>query len=489
MIRNIKQLYKSFLKLVSSDIWQHGSIEDKTAKGNLFAFLRVCSITFNGMVKNNLFSRAAALSYSSLIGLGPMLVVVVLISGSFLKGNQEDYIKKALVFIAPTLEQYHSLEEQENHTESVEQTDMSNALDDLITQITQGAEKMAGSISHTGGGVAGLIGMITLIFIGIQLITAIENTFNHIWGATKGRSWWLRIVFYWTFISMGTLLGLGALTLFSASTIVGYFNFLPFSESLTQLFTFFSPIISFLMLVILLTFCYQFFPNVKVRFKPAFFGAFVVAILLVVNNLASILYINIVIRTQNLYGSVAIIPVLMVGLYFFWVFVLLGGQFTYAMQNMNYLVNEQMWNNISLKTRETLMLSTLVNICRNFYQCKPPLTTTQISSTMRTPGNVLNESLSRLESMGWIQNVPIADGESINETAYVPAKPLSKITLNTVIKSYNKQGNNEGSKIILNSDELVKDFRTLLDRDSEDTVAGETFENLFRDREDSSSEQ
>mgnify|MGYP000336123861 CR=1 FL=1 len=489
MIRTIKQLYRSFLKLVSSEIWKDDSIEDKTVKGRLFAFLRICSITFDGMIKNNLFSRAAALSYSSLIGLGPMLVVVVLISGSFLKGNQEDYIKKVLVFVAPTLEQYNTLEEQESGSTVTEQENMSSALDDLITQITEGAEKMAGSISHKGGGVAGLVGMLTLIFIGIQLITAIENTFNHMWGATQGRSWWLRIVFYWTFISMGTLLGLGSLTLFSASTIVGYFNVLPFSESLTHLFTLCSPVISFFMLVALLGFCYQFFPNVKVRMKPAFTGAFVVAILLVINNLASILYINIVIRTQNLYGSVAIIPVLMVGLYFFWVFVLLGGQFTYALQNMNYLVNQQMWNNISLESRETLMLSSLISICRNFYQCKPPISATQLSSRLRTPSDVLNESLSRLETMGWIQNVPVADGESTTDTAYVPAKPLSKITLNTVIKSYNTQGNNEGSKLVLNSDELVKDFRVLLDHDSEEPVAKETFENLFRDHEDSYLEQ
>lgn len=485
MISNLRGLYRKSIRLISYDIWDHYLLQDRSLKGHLYAILRVASITYNGMVKNNLFSKAASLSYSSLLALGPLLVVAVLVSGAFFKDDQEEYIKRVLLFIAPTLEQYQAVEGTPPPDDiSAEEEAMSDAVDDLISQITEGAQKMAGSINRSGGGIAGIVGLATIIFIGIQLITSIETTFNQIWGANRGRSWWLRIVLYWTFMSMGTLLGLGAFTLFSATTIVGYFNFLPFGESLTQLFVVGSPVLSFLMLVILLTVFYQFFPNVKVRIGVAFTGALLVAAGLVINNLASILYINIVIRTQSIYGSVAIVPVLMVGLYFFWVFILVGGQITFALQNANFLVHQQMWNNISLKTRETLTLSTLLLICRNFARCQPPITATALGSKLRVPGNVLNESLSRLEDMHLIQSIPVREGDNADDLSYVPGKPLGKMSLNSIMEAYAGYGNSEGTEILRKVDPLTSRFRELLDAPNAERAAQESLETLLEETEE-----
>ncbi|MDV7401933.1 YhjD/YihY/BrkB family envelope integrity protein, partial [Arthrospira platensis SPKY1] len=101
-------------------------------------------------------------------------------------------------------------------------------------------------------------------------------------------------------------------------------DFLPMAEHMGRLIAIGSPLISLFALTALLTFAYQFFPNTQVNFFPALIGALLTCILLFINNYLSILYVHRVITLQSLYGSVAIIPVLMFGLYFFWVFILMG---------------------------------------------------------------------------------------------------------------------------------------------------------------------
>src|SRR5438477_484859 len=51
----------------------------------------------------------------------------------------------------------------------------------------------------------GITGMAGLILVGILLLSTIEDTFNDIWGAPRRRSWFTRLVQYWTTISLGPI--------------------------------------------------------------------------------------------------------------------------------------------------------------------------------------------------------------------------------------------------------------------------------------------
>ncbi|MCH7814288.1 MAG: YihY/virulence factor BrkB family protein, partial [Planctomycetes bacterium] len=178
-------------------------------------------------------------------------------------------------------------------------------------------------IDSARSGTVGAVGLLLLIFISIQLLTSIEKTFNEIWGVQRGRSWFQRIVFYWTFISLGAVLGFTSVTLLSAATLAHLFDLLPYGA---QLLIWFAPLLSFLIVIALLVAFYRFIPNTAVHWRPALAGAFFVACLLFLNNYFSYIYVQRVITHQSLYGSLGIIPVLMIGLYIFWFFILIGGQ-------------------------------------------------------------------------------------------------------------------------------------------------------------------
>lgn len=421
------------------------------------ALLRVLALSARGLGENQLFSRAAALSYASLIALGPFIAIIVILSGSFVQTDARTQIKRGLLFIAPSLQEMARLEEGDSSTERA------SAIDDLINQIVSGAEDLLNRVNTGGSKAFGTLGALIFIWVVIQLLTSIENTLNQIWGVHKGRRWSQRVVFYWTFISLGVLLGLGSTALLSASNLISMTNWMPFGSDMARFFLALSPVLSFIMLALLLTLFYRFFPNTSVNFRPAFIGSLITAGLLILNNYLSILYVHRVISFQSLYGSVGIIPVLMIGLYFFWILILLGGQLTYALQNVSFLTTKSAWIGISPFVRKALTLATFLIIARQFHQCLPPPSINAISNRLHVPTNLLNEAVTILEKLGWITRVSLEDpNEESERTAFRPSRPLASYTLSHFQKDFENLGQSDLLENLLQTDPLLHSYRESL---------------------------
>ena len=443
-------------------IWEAPPSEESACRRQLRAFLRVLALSFRGLGQNSLFSRAAALSYASLIALGPFIAIIVSISGPFIQTDAQTQIKRGLLFIAPSLQEITRSDDGDSSTER------SSAVDDLINQIVSGAEDLLNRVNTGGSKAFGAIGSLIFIWVVIQLLTSVENTLNQIWGVHQGRRWSQRVVFYWTFISLGALLGLGSTALLSASNVAGMTDWMPFGSDMARLFLALSPLLSFIILVLLLTLFYRFFPNTSVNFRPALIGSVITAGLLILNNYLSILYVHRVLSFQSLYGSVGIIPVLMIGLYFFWIVILLGGQLTYALQNVSFLTTQSAWFNISPFVRKALTLATFLMVARQFSKCLPPPSINAISNQLHVPSNLLNESISILERTGWITRVSLENAREESEgTAFRPARPLASYSLSSFQKDFENLGQSDLLTNLLQSDPLLQSYRESLRKQSE----------------------
>ncbi len=101
------------------EIWQSAFLKDRSPKGCLFAVLRVVSITLTVVVESRIASRAAALSFSSLLGLGPLIAIAVLVSGFALGNNNDpnlvaDSLNRLVKIVAPQIAQYERLTQTAN---------------------------------------------------------------------------------------------------------------------------------------------------------------------------------------------------------------------------------------------------------------------------------------------------------------------------------------------------------------------------------------
>jgi membrane protein len=468
-MRLLPLLLARLRQLWQRDIWLATSGRDKSLRGRGYALLRVVSITLSGLHEIHVAIRAAALSYSSLLSLGPLVALAVLVSGLAL-GNRDPAmmaqgLNRVISFIAPQVAQYEAAvpAATEDAVLAGTRPGPAPAAPPQAAPDPELVKLIHNFIAHSRSGAAGIIGVLTLLVIVIQLFTTVENTFNDIWGVRRGRSWLTRIVYYWSAITLGAVLFFTSLTLLSAGAFINlFFEKLPLGAQLKNLFVWMLPSGSVLLLVLILTLFYRTVPNTRVRWRAALLGAIIVTGLLFLNNYLAFLYFKRVMFSKSLYGSVGILPVLMLGLYVFWFFVLVGGQLTYAVQNVHYRSSQAAWHKINEFTREGLSLLVLLLVARRFQGCHPAFSVTELSHHIRVPSQILNESLNRLCDLGFIVQLPPAEGRDPTDYRYQPARPLEKITLADFKRQFERYGEEPSGELLDNVDPVLAHYHEKL---------------------------
>lgn len=417
-------LPQQFFHLWQKEIWLTSHLKDTSPRGWFYACLRVISITWTVFFETKVPSRAAALSFSSLLSLGPLIAIAVLIGGFVLGKNDNPNLiaNKVGALLEQVAPQLRSLESAKNaaHTPG----DAVNP--ELVSMLN-------GFVSSAQSGYGGAFGAFSLIFIVLLMFKAVEDAFNDIWGIRLGRSLLMRIVFYWTILTLGAVLFFAAVALLGAGAAVNVFNEslakLPGGDGLIAVLRWSLPMFSFTLLAVMLTLVYRVIPNTHVFWRAAFAGAFAVAALLMLNNFVAFFYVRRVVQTQNLYGQLAVPLVLMLGLYIFWLYVLIGGVISYAVQNVHFRNSQAAWGQLTESMRERLSLVVLLTIGRRFQDCLPPITASQLSDLLKVPTQILNESLNRLVSMQLITTLRPSADTPATEYRYQPARPLNRINL------------------------------------------------------------
>lgn len=464
------QLGQRAHRLYSRDIWRNEYLNGRGPKARFYALLRVISITLTGIAETKTPSRAAALSFSTLLGLGPLMAIAVLVAGFVLDRQDPDLavntLNRLIKFVAPQVTQYEQLEAQKQaahpggppaaprsdvvsaaqlklpppaRTEAgpppagpADGADASSDPEGTVPVNPELVELIDGFITGSQSSTAGIVGVITLIVIVLQLFTSVENAFNEIWGVRQGRTWVMRVVYYWTVLTLGAVLFFAVVTTLSAGA---YFTVversLPFGlgGAVVEFLRWLLPSLSIVLLMGVLALFYKFIPNTRVLWRSAAAGAVLVGLLVVANNYLAFLYLSKVVQQRSLFGSLGILPILMFGLYIFWFFLLLGGQVSYAIQNVHFRNSQAAWNTLAESMRERLSLTVLLRIGRRFRDCLPPARASELGTELGVPTQILNECLNRLVHMRLLTPVPPEKGDQENDLRYQPARPLNRTTL------------------------------------------------------------
>lgn len=454
--------WRQFSQLYQKEIWQSGQLQRRTPRAVLYAVLRVVSITWTVFCETKAASRAAALSFSSLLGLGPLVALTVLVAGFALDNKDPNLaantLSRLINFVAPQVGQYSKLDDQLNRPQppaSASAEPIAPSSDGSATPVPGTAPAATPALEPAGipdvrlnprlvqmvnnfivqgrSGSAGTVGFFGLVIIVLLLFKTVEDTFNEIWGVRSGRSIFVRIVYYWTTLTLGAVLFFASVTLLSAGAFISVFNEaiaeLPFSSQVAAILQWSLPAMSFTLVTLLLTVFYRVIPHTRVFWRAAFTGAAVVAALLMLNNYLAFLYVRRVILTESLYGSLGFPLVVMFGLYIFWLYVLIGGQISYAVQNVHFRNSQAAWGNLSQAMRERLLLLVMLTIARRFQACLPPVTASLLGEMIKVPTQILNECLNRLVDLQLISPVPAVGDADSTDLRYQPARPLNRITL------------------------------------------------------------
>jgi membrane protein len=453
------------------EIWLPANLKDNSPRGWLYAWLRVLSISVTVFLETKAPSRAAALSFSSLLSLGPLVAIGVLVGG-FVLGKEADpgviaaQIGGLLQQAAPQLKSLQS-----------------GPGEAAITVNPELVNLVYGFIQSARSGYGGAFGALTLIFIVLLLFKAVEDAFNDIWGIRLGRSLLMRIVFYWTILTLGAVLFFASVAMLGAGAAVNVFaeslSRLPGGANLVAALRWSLPAISVVTLALMLALVYRVVPNTHVFWRAAIVGGAVVATLLMLNNLVAFFYVRRVILTQSLYGQLAVPLVLMLGLYIFWLYVLIGGIISYAVQNVHFRNSQAAWGQLTESMRERLSLVVLLTIGRRFQACLPPVTASELSDLLQVPTQILNECINRLVDMRLVITLRPAAHTPATEHRYQPARPLNRITLLEFKNLDDNLGDDPVGQSLERIDPILMEYECALSRLGEQEFFRKSLDELF----------
>ncbi len=186
------------------------------------------------------------------------------------------------------------------------------------------AEQLLSFVHNMKVAALGSVGAATLIITDISLLGTIENALNHSWGVAQGRTYLRKFTDYLSLTFTVPLLLVMALTLTAGVThSEGYLRGLGFIGSFVLVWA------GYFVLFI-------FFPNTRVKWRPALTGAFITAVLWTVAQWAYIHFQYGVTSYRAYYGALAAIPIFLVWIYFSWAIVLLGVEFAVVLQRGPY---------------------------------------------------------------------------------------------------------------------------------------------------------
>ena len=165
------------------------------------------------------------------------------------------------------------------------------------------------------------LGVVWLAVTAVMLLSTIETAFNAIWRIEKSRPLGMRLIAYWTTLTLGPLL-LGAGL--SVSTAFAMNNFMPLGLDFGVIRNMALRMLPFLFAVGGFAILYLALPNRRVGVPYALLGALVAGILFEALKAVFGIYLQNAGTFESVYGSLAALPVFLIWMYLVWAVVLFG---------------------------------------------------------------------------------------------------------------------------------------------------------------------
>ncbi len=416
--------------------------------------LRLVYLVGRGFVSRRAQLQAMALTYTTMLAIVPTFAIMVAVFSlrglEEFRGRLETFMIDAL---AATPDQEHSL---------------SRWLNEIQANI-QGSR-----------GVAGVAFFAFLFLTIIALLSTLEKTLNDVWGITRQRSFIQKFVTYWCIATLGPILLGTALvqgsSLWHTVYAVGstWVHKAPepappppvTSPLPDDLEAFMLPGVTgallekssgkeevdldylltgtqaasggvagfsfpaFGLTVLTFAFIYAFLPNTRVRFGPALVGALLTTSLWVAAKWALTLSSSTLVKYDTLYGALATVPITMFWLYLSWLIVILGGEVTFALQNLKSQRREELATETTGLCRELVALRLVAHIAHAYEHGRTPPSKEGLAEVTGAPHSLCTRVLDHL-----VEDHILRDVEVNGEPGYVPARPVDRIALSDVVDS------------------------------------------------------
>jgi len=278
-------------------------------KQYIISLSKVIKNAANCFSEHKVLKMSAALSYTTMFSMGPLLLVILFLSDLFwgreaTEGTIYNQIKS---FVGPS---------------SAEQ------IQTIIENL---------SISNKGH-LAGIIGVVTLLIGATSVFAEIQDSINTIWGIKpkKQSGFWLylkaRLLSFGVIGSFGFIL-LVSLAISTVMDTLSHRFLSQFSDSLFYLVYIVNTLMTFIVISLLFGAIFTILPDAEIKWRQVRLASFTTAILFMIGKFLISFYISSS-NIQNVYGTAGSFVVLMIWVYYSSVILYFGAEFakSYALE-------------------------------------------------------------------------------------------------------------------------------------------------------------
>jgi len=264
----------------------------------------ILKATWKGFSEDECGARAAALAYSTIFALPPLLILIVIIAGKVWGADQVQ----------------HALETQFS---GLIGADAASAIHDMIAH---------GQNSKGRGLVGSILGVVGLLLGATGAFVALQDALNHAWEVKPDpKRGGVKNLLFRRLLSLGMVLGLGFLVAVSLALSAGVSAVTSsFTGPGTSAIAYVLDIVtSVIVLGALFAALLKFLPDARIAWRSVWIGGFVTAALFEIGKFAIGLYLGHS-KPGDSFGAAGAFAVILVWIYYAGIIVLLGAEFTQA---------------------------------------------------------------------------------------------------------------------------------------------------------------
>ena len=422
---------QKLINFFQEDIWQLKWNHLPVWKRILLRQLRMLVTVVHEFRRDDVYLRASALTFYSLLSIVPVFALAFGIAKGF---GLEATLKKQVIETATGQEV-------------------------VLNQILKFASLM---VENTQGGLVAGVGLVFLFWTVMKLLSNIELAFNSIWGIKKSRTLTRKLSDYLSIMLITPILFIisGSLSIFISkylATLVDQDTSLsmigPTLLSLMKI----SP---YIFIWLAFTLIYIVMPNQNVKFKSSFVAGVIAGSGYIFLQFLFIKFQVGVASANAVYGSFAALPLFLIWLNISWLVILIGAEISYAHQNVDKYYLQNNVAKISAQMQRKVSLLITHYFVQQFINEGKPQSVIQVSEALHIPIPITELSMKRLQEAHILSEI---QSDEDDENYYQPAQDPDRLTVSYIIQQLDKLGEHKLHLIDTDATKKVADILSTFD--------------------------
>ena len=392
----------------------------------LYEVIKKVLLAVEYFTTKRMMDSAAALTYSTLLAIVPIMAVVFAIARGF---GYNKYIE--------------------------------TWFREALSSQPQVAEAIIGFVNsylvHTKSGIFLGIGLLFMLWTVIMLISNIEKAFNDIWQVSTPRSIFRTITDYMAMFLLAPIIIVvtSGISIMMATFANGIGETLIVGPTLR----FFLRLLPYIIMSGVFIALYVFMPNTKVKIRSAIIPGILAGVAMQGLQLVYI-HSQIWVTGYNaIYGSFAALPLFMLWVQISWTICLFGAELAYTNQNLEKFAFRASTDDLSHRYRLLLSAYLMTLICRRFEEGKKPYTALELKLETNIPIRITHDLLENLTRVHLLSEM--TNDEKGTEAVYQPAESTARLSVGMMIDRLEAEGKWKlmPDLQLFKSDELMKAIR------------------------------